>query len=149
MNEAVGAVLAFAVGVGISPIPIVAVILVLFSERAKVNGPLFLIGWLVGLTGLFIGFFLLADALDLSSDRDTQDRVSWLLLALGLMLVVAAVRKLRTHPDRDAEPMMPGWMTRLDHIGFVAIGSVVSCVAVVYYLIGGERARARLDTMKS
>ena len=42
MGQAIGEVLPFAVGVAISPVPIIAVILVLFSARARVNGPAFL-----------------------------------------------------------------------------------------------------------
>ena len=45
MTIGVAEVLPFAVGVAISPVPIIAVILMLFSSRAKVHGPMFLIGW--------------------------------------------------------------------------------------------------------
>ena len=49
MGQGIGEVLTFAVGVAISPVPIIAVILMLFSSRAKVNGPAFLVGWVVAL----------------------------------------------------------------------------------------------------
>ena len=39
MGSAIGEVLPFAIGVAISPIPIIGVILMLFSERARQNGP--------------------------------------------------------------------------------------------------------------
>jgi hypothetical protein len=42
--QGIGEVLTFAIGVAISPVPIIAVILMLFSGRAKVNGPMFLAG---------------------------------------------------------------------------------------------------------
>ena len=45
MGRGISEVLTFAVGVAISPAAIVAVILMLFSRRARVNGPLFLLGW--------------------------------------------------------------------------------------------------------
>jgi len=45
MGQGVSAILTFAVGVAISPVPIIAVILMLFSQRARVNGPMFLVGW--------------------------------------------------------------------------------------------------------
>ena len=47
--DGIAAVLPFAVGVAVSPIPIIAVILMLFSSRAKVNGPMFALGWAVAL----------------------------------------------------------------------------------------------------
>ena len=37
MGQGISEVLTFAVGVAISPVPIIAVILMLFSQRAKVN----------------------------------------------------------------------------------------------------------------
>ena len=39
MGQGISEVLTFAVGVAISPVPIIAVILMLFSQRARVNGP--------------------------------------------------------------------------------------------------------------
>ena len=44
MGGAISEVLPFAIGVAISPVPIIAVILVLFSARARANGTMFLIG---------------------------------------------------------------------------------------------------------
>ncbi|MFC2153253.1 hypothetical protein ACFLQ7_01280 [Actinomycetota bacterium] len=40
MGDAIGATLGYAAGIAVSPIPIAAVILVLFSGRARVNGDL-------------------------------------------------------------------------------------------------------------
>jgi hypothetical protein len=47
MGEAIGQLLPLAVGVAVSPMPIVAVILMLVTPRARSNGPAFLLGWLV------------------------------------------------------------------------------------------------------
>ena len=41
--------LPLAVGVAISPVPIIAVILMLISARAKANGSAFVGGWVVGI----------------------------------------------------------------------------------------------------
>ena len=41
MGQGISEVLPFAVGVAIVPVPIIAVILMLFSQRARINGPLF------------------------------------------------------------------------------------------------------------
>jgi hypothetical protein len=49
MGQGISQVLTFAIGVAISPVPIIAVILMLFSGRAKVNGPMFLAGWMLAL----------------------------------------------------------------------------------------------------
>src|ERR1700683_1012093 len=49
MGKAIGGSLPLAVGIALSPIPIIAVVLMLTSHRAKVNGPAFVAGWLLGL----------------------------------------------------------------------------------------------------
>ena len=46
MGEAIGQVLPFAVGVAISPMPIVAMVLMLITPKARANGFAFLVGWL-------------------------------------------------------------------------------------------------------
>ena len=45
IGQGISEVMVFAVGVAISPLPIIAVILVLFSDRARVNAPVFLLRW--------------------------------------------------------------------------------------------------------
>ena len=48
MGPAIGDVLPLALGVALSPIPIIAVILMLLSPKAQENGPAFLVGWVAG-----------------------------------------------------------------------------------------------------
>ena len=48
MGAAIGQVLPLAVGVALSPVPIIAVALMVMSQRARLNGPVFVIGWLTG-----------------------------------------------------------------------------------------------------
>src|SRR2546421_12092357 len=49
MENALGSILPQAIGVAISPVPIIAVILMLFSQRARRNGSAFLLGWVLAL----------------------------------------------------------------------------------------------------
>ena len=49
LSQAIGDLLPAAAAVALSPIPIVAVVLVLDSPRARVNGPAFAAGWVAGL----------------------------------------------------------------------------------------------------
>src|SRR2546421_12690533 len=49
MGSAIGQVLPTAVGVALSPLPIVAVVFLLVTENGHANGPAFLVGWLLGL----------------------------------------------------------------------------------------------------
>lgn len=60
LQEAIGSVLSFAVVVAISPIPIVGVVLMLGTPRARSNGPAFLAGWLL------VGAKLLGDGISIA-----------------------------------------------------------------------------------
>ena len=114
MGEAIGDLLPAAVGAAISPFPIIAVVLMLVSPRGRVNGPAFLVGWLVGV-GLG-GAILLALAGSASANDDGQpaDWVSWLKLALGVLLLLLALKQWRGRPHGDEEPVTPTWMGELD-----------------------------------
>jgi Sap, sulfolipid-1-addressing protein len=49
MGEAIGQILPTAIGVAVSPLPIVAVALMLVTPKGRVNGPAFVLGWIAGL----------------------------------------------------------------------------------------------------
>lgn len=123
MGEAIGVVLPYAIGVAISPLPIIAVILVLFSARARVNGPAFLAGWVLGVAVVSVAVYLLSDASDASSDDTTSDTVSWIKLLLGVWLVVLAVKNLRAQRGPE-EQTQPKWMASIDSLTPVKAGGL-------------------------
>lgn len=114
MGPAISEVLPFAVGVAIVPVPIIAVILMLFSRRARVNGPLFVAGWIAGLTGAFAIVYALADAGDVADDGTAADTAAWGRVALGALLVVMAARSWRKRPAPGVTPELPRWMVGVD-----------------------------------
>ena len=116
MGQGVSEVLPFAVGVAIVPIPVVAVILMLFSRRARVNGPLFLLGWVAGLTVAFGAVYALSDAGDVATDSTASDSVSWGTLVLGVLLLLMAVRSWQKRPAPGVTPPLPKWMAGMDAI---------------------------------
>ncbi len=59
MNEAIGDLLPSALAVALSPIPIVAVVLVLGAPRARTAGPSFALGWIAGLLAVSVVVLLL------------------------------------------------------------------------------------------
>ena len=123
MGEAIAVVLPYAIGVAISPLPIIAVILVLFSARARVNGPAFLAGWVLGVAVVSVAVYLLSDASDASTDDTTSDSVSWIKLLLGVWLVLLAVRKLRAQKSPEAQAQ-PKWMASIDSLTPVKAGGL-------------------------
>ena len=117
MGEAIGQSLPLAVGVALSPVPIIAVVLMLTTARARANGPAFVLGWLVGL-GL-VGAIVLALAGPGGASEEGQPAawVSWLKLLLGLGLVLVAVRQFRGRPRGYEEAPLPRWMGAIDRFG--------------------------------
>ena len=115
MGEAIGQLLPFAIGVAISPMPIVAVVLMLVTPRARTNGPAFLLGWIIGIA--LAGAILLAIAgpSDASQEGEPAAWVDWLKLVLGLLLVLVAVRQWRARPHEGEEAPTPKWMGALDN----------------------------------
>jgi threonine/homoserine/homoserine lactone efflux protein len=114
MGTAIGDILPLAIGVAISPIPIIAIILMLFSTRAKSNGSAFVLGWMLGMA--VVGGIVLAigTTANLSSGRESQTISSILRLALGLLLIAVAVRNWQKRPKPGEEPQLPKWMAGLD-----------------------------------
>lgn len=114
MGQAIGDLLPAAVGVAISPLPIVAVVLMLVSSRGRANGPAFLIGWLAGVVGAGAILLLIASGADAHEDGQPADWVGWLKLALGLALLLLAAKQWRGRPHEGAEAPTPKWMGALD-----------------------------------
>ena len=114
MGQGIGEVLTFGVGVAISPAGIIAVILVLFSRRARVNGPLFLLGWVVALGALCTLVYAVSNQSNAGSSNTSSDSVSWLKIALGVGLLLLARREFRKRPEPGVEREMPKWMKRVD-----------------------------------
>jgi threonine/homoserine/homoserine lactone efflux protein len=114
MGQAIGDLLPAAVGVAISPLPIVAVVLMLVSARGRANGPAFLIGWLVGVAGAGAILLLIAGGVGAHEDGEPADWVAWLKLVLGLALLLLAAKQWRGRPHDGEEPPTPKWMGALD-----------------------------------
>lgn len=114
MGNAVGDILPLALGVAISPIPIIAVILMLLSPRARTNGPAFLFGWLAGLAAVSIAVTALSGSAGLGSGGGGSATGSLIKMLLGLLLVGLSVRDFRNRPRPGEPPPLPGWMRAID-----------------------------------
>ncbi|MDX2378801.1 MAG: GAP family protein [Acidimicrobiia bacterium] len=128
MGSAIGQILAPAIGVAISPVPIIAVILMLFSNHATRNSVSFAIGWLAGLTAA--GFIVLSLDVE-TSDGDPSDTSGWIKVVLGVLLLGLGVRNWRSRPRDGEEPETPGWMEAIDEFSAVkslGLGVLLSAV---------------------
>jgi threonine/homoserine/homoserine lactone efflux protein len=114
MGDAIGQMLPSAVGVALSPFPIVAVVLMLVTQRGRVNGPAFVIGWLVGLAIVGAIVLSVAKGADASEDGAPATWVSVLELILGVLLLLVALKQWRGRPHEGDEVATPKWMGALD-----------------------------------
>ena len=114
MGKAIGGSLPLAVGIALSPIPIIAVVLMLTSRKAKVNGPAFILGWLLGLG--IVGAIVLAIAGTGGASKSGSPAawVSWVKIVLGVLLLLVAARQFRRRPHGGEEAQMPKWMATID-----------------------------------
>lgn len=113
MGAAIGQSLPVAVGVLISPLPIVAVVLMLVSGRAKANAFSFLVGWFVAVGAVTLLVATLAGA----ATPDDDGPPLWaaiLKIVLGVLLLLLAVKQWRGRPRAGVEPPAPTWMAAID-----------------------------------
>lgn len=113
MGQAIGDLLPSAVGVALSPIPIIAVILMLGTPRARSNGPAFGLGWVAGLVVVSVIVLLVAGGAD-DPDSSTSATMDWITLGLGLVFLRLAHKQWQARPKPGVEPAMPKWMAAID-----------------------------------
>jgi threonine/homoserine/homoserine lactone efflux protein len=115
ISQAIGQVLPLAVGISLSPIPIIGVVVMLGTPRARSNSIGFLLGWIFGLAVTGAVVLLLSGGADASEGGTPADWVNVLKLALGALLLGVAVKQWRARPRVGEEAALPGWMTTVDH----------------------------------
>jgi threonine/homoserine/homoserine lactone efflux protein len=129
LGPVIGDLLPTAVGVALSPLPIVAVILMLSTPRGRTNGPAFAAGWVVGLLVVCVLVVVLAGGAD--EDGSTRTGVDWLKLGLGVLLVGVAWKQWQRRPKEGETPELPKWMAQLedfDPMRSAAIGAALAAV---------------------
>jgi threonine/homoserine/homoserine lactone efflux protein len=114
MGTAIGSMLGFAAGVAVSPLPIVAMILLLSTPNGRRSGSLFGLGWVVGLTVLSTVVIAISDPAGASTDTGPATWTGWLKVVLGVLLLAFAAKEWRSRPPGDEEPPAPKWMASID-----------------------------------
>ena len=103
-----------AVGVALSPLPILAMLLVLGGRRPLLHGAAFWIAWTIGVAAPAIVFVVVAErsrAID-----DEQAALAVAEIAVGVMFFAAALRvAFGRRPEPSASP--PRWLDALDRSG--------------------------------
>ena len=131
MNEVIGQILPLALGVAISPIPIIAAILMLLSPRARATSVGFLAGWVLGIAVAVTVFTLLSSLLP-GPDSDASKPVQGTIkIVLGLLLIAVGAKQWQGRPRGEAAPAMPKWMSAIDTLTAVksfGLGFLLSAV---------------------
>ena len=128
VHQAIGDVLAFAVVVAVSPINIMAAILLLFSARPIAGAAAYLAGFAAGVAVALVALELVAAHLDLSNGSGPSRGAAVLRIVLGVAPVAAAVRKVRQRRGATGDGELPGWMNGIS--GFAPPKAAATGLAV-------------------
>ena len=111
--QAIGAGLPAAVAIALSPFPVIGIVLILAGPRARVNGPLFAFGWIVGLTAVTALAVVVFGGAD-DPDSASAAIADWGRVVAGAALVALGLRKWWNRPRAGEVAAAPAWMASLD-----------------------------------
>jgi hypothetical protein len=98
MGDVIGDLLPLALGIAISPIPIIAAILMLLSPKARTTSVGFLLGWIIGIVVAVVAFTLLSSILP-EDDPDASKPIQGIIqLGLGGLLLLMSATAARSRP---------------------------------------------------
>ena len=131
MAPVIGDILPLALGVAISPIPIIAAILMLLSPKAKGTSVGFLLGWVLGIVVAVVVFTLLGSIIPEQDPDEAKPIAGVVKILLGAGLLFLALRQWRSRPAPGETAALPKWMAAIDTMtagrGFV-LGFLLSAV---------------------
>jgi threonine/homoserine/homoserine lactone efflux protein len=119
MAAVIGDLLPLAIGIAISPIPIIAVILMLLSRKATATSTGFLLGWVVGIVLVTVVVLVLVGQAGNTAGGEPSALSSVLKLVLGAALILLAVRQWQGRPKAGETGAMPKWMDAIESFSFV------------------------------
>ncbi|WP_040809094.1 GAP family protein [Nocardia concava] len=129
MQHATGQILSHAVGVAISPLALIAIILILASPRGRANAVAFMLGWVATVAVVLLAAVTLGEAADPHQrDGGPATWVSWFRIVFGVLLLLMALRQLRIHNAWESGGPLPPRLQRLDEFRpgrCVALGAVL------------------------
>jgi len=127
MIETLGRSLPMAAGVAASPVPIVMVLALLMTDRAKANGSAFMAGWVACIISVSC-LVVLSPGMQIARGAPTATG-GYIKLALGCILLLLAVRQWRRRNlVTDNKIGKSSLMSRLDRVGIwqsLAVGFLI------------------------
>jgi hypothetical protein len=114
MNGVIGDILPAAVGVAVSPVPVIAAILMLLSPKAQKTSLGFLAGWVLGIALAVVVIALISASISPATSTGPQPVAATIHIVVGVLLLGVGVMQWRRRPKGDATPAMPKWMEAID-----------------------------------
>jgi threonine/homoserine/homoserine lactone efflux protein len=143
----VNAAVPFALGVAASPVPVASMILLLSSQRGRLAGGSFAVGWIVGVAAAALSLVLLVAATGVSDSDPAWIGVAEIVLGVGF--AVAAIR-IWVRSSAEQTSATPRWLQALDDLS-PARSAVVGVVLaganpkVIALCLGAALALAEAD----
>ncbi|MEP9363432.1 GAP family protein [Nocardioides sp. CN2-186] len=131
MTTVIGDLLPLALGVAISPIPVIATVLMLLAPQAKGASLGFLLGWLVGIVVATTVFVVIAATTGLDSGSSPSAASAWIKIGLGVLLLLVGAKQWRGRPRPGEVVVLPKWMAAIDSFTFVKAAGLGFLLAAV------------------
>lgn len=153
MTELIGELLPLALVVGISPLPLTSVVVLLSTSRPLVAGSAFLLGWSGAVAAVVTVVALLAEPADEGTVEDPSTWVPVGKIAIGVVVLLLALREWRKRPASGAEPTAPKWLVAMDAATprqAVAFGAALAALNLKHlpmFIAGGFAISARPLTL--
>ena len=116
MQQAIGELLPLAVAVPISPLPIIAMVVLLMSPRARTSTPAFMLGWIASIATALALFAMLSGVLGGRHEGGPAPIISVIKLLLGLGMLYLAFREWRARPRAGQKAELPHWLTSVQNM---------------------------------
>jgi threonine/homoserine/homoserine lactone efflux protein len=147
--QAIGAGLPAALAIALSPFPVIGVVLILAgSQSSRANGPMFAVGWTIGLSVVTVLVVLVFGGAD-DPDSASSALADWGRVVAGAALVAFGVRKWWTRSGDEEVREVPGWMTSLDSatpVKALVLGLALSGANPKIFVLAAAAAASIVET---
>src|SRR5262245_33551110 len=116
MQQAIGELLPLAVAVSISPLPIIAMVVLLMSAHARTATPAFMLGWMASIGSVLAVTGLVSDALGGQGGAGPSPVVAAIKVLLGSGMLYLAFREWRARPKAHERAELPHWLNAVEHM---------------------------------